>query len=145
MKRTQTFLGLGTAAAALAILSLAFADEANRAIPDFSGVWEGPGFDLAAPETGGSGPVTNASKDIQQPEGDYRNPLLQPWAAAIVNHWAEESHAGGAPAHAHALCLPTSVPGVMTLHQGYAFLQEPKRVTIVINNQSQTRHIYLDV
>ena len=32
MKRTQTFIGLGTAAGALAILSLAFADEANRAM-----------------------------------------------------------------------------------------------------------------
>jgi hypothetical protein len=144
MTRMQTIIGLTVSVAVLAVFSLAFADE-DHAIPDFSGVWEGPGFDLAAPEKGGPGPVTNASKDIQKPEGDYSNPLLQPWAAAVVKRWAEESHAGHAPAHAHALCLPTSVPGVMTLHQGYAFLQEPKRVTIVINNQSQARHIYLNV
>jgi hypothetical protein len=146
MKHAQTFFRWATAIpAAVATLSLAWASEQSRVIPDLSGVWEGPGFDLASPETGGPGPVTNASKDIQKPEGDYKNPVLQPWAAAIVKHWAEESHAGRAPAHAHALCLPTSVPGVMTLHQGYAFLQEPTRVTIVVNNQSQTRHIYLNV
>jgi hypothetical protein len=146
MTRIETsIIGLAMAAATLALSPLAIADGNARAIPDFSGVWEGPGFDLAAPEKGGPGPVTNASGNIQWPEGDYKNPLLQPWAAAIVKHWAEESHAGRAPAHAHALCLPTSVPGVMTLHQGYAFLQQADRVTIVINNQSQTRHIYLNV
>src|SRR5512146_3428665 len=64
--------------------------EQARAAPDLSGWWEGPGFDLAPPEDGGPGPVTNISKDIQKPEGDYRNPLLKPWAAAIVKHWAEE-------------------------------------------------------
>jgi hypothetical protein len=33
----------------------------------------------------------------------------------------------------------------MTLHQGYQFLQQPDKVTIIIANQWQTRHIYLDV
>jgi hypothetical protein len=85
------------------------------------------------------------SKNIQQPEGDYKNPLLLPWAAAQVKHWADETRAGRAPPHAHALCLPTSVPGAMTLHQGYQFLQQKDRVTIIIANQSQFRHVYLNV
>jgi hypothetical protein len=123
----------------------AVAQEKATPAPDFSGWWEGPGFDLAPPEKGGPGPVTNASGNIQWPEGDYKNPILQPWAAKEVQRWAEESHAGRAPAHAHALCLPTSVPGVMTLHQGYAFLQQKGEVTIVIANQAQVRHIYLNV
>jgi hypothetical protein len=125
--------------------SLAAAAEWHGPIPDLSGVWEGPGFDLAPPEKPNPGPVTNASKDIQQPEGDYNNPILQPWAAAVVKRWAEETHAGRAPPHAHALCYPTSVPGVMTLHQGYQFLQQKDKVTILVNNQSQVRHIYLNV
>ena len=123
----------------------AFAQEKAGPSPNFEGWWEGPGFDLASPEKGGPGPVTNASGNIQWPEGDYKNPILQPWAAARVKYWAEESHAGRAPPHAHALCLPTSVPGVMTLHQGYAFLQQKDKVTIVVANQAQVRHIYLDV
>ena len=130
---------------ALLVAPAAFAQEKVAPVPDFSGWWEGPGFDLAPPEKGGPGPVTNASGNIQWPEGDYKNPILQPWAAAQVKHWAEESHAGRAPAHAHALCLPTSVPGVMTLHQGYAFLQQKDKITIVVANQAQVRHIYLNV
>jgi hypothetical protein len=113
-------------------------------VPDFSGLWEGPGFDLEPPKDG-MGPVTNISGDIQKPEGDHNNPILQPWAAKIVKHWADESHAGRAPAHAHALCLPTSVPGAMTLHQAYQFLQTKNKVTILIANQAQVRHVYLNV
>src|SRR6266704_835895 len=94
-------------------LALSFASSAATQSPaDLSGTWEGSGFDLAAGAKG-PGPVTNASRDIQKPEGDYTNPILQPWAAAIVKRWAEETHAGHAPAHTHALCYPTSLPGVM--------------------------------
>jgi hypothetical protein len=132
----------GVAAGALA---MSFASSAATQGPaDLSGIWEGPGFDLA-PATKGPGPVTNISSDIQKPEGDYKNPILQPWAAAIVKQWAEETHAGRAPAHAHALCYPTSLPGVMTLHNAYQFLQSPEKVTIIIANQTQARHIYLNV
>src|SRR5260370_42027179 len=96
-------------------LALSFASSgATQGPADLSGTWEGSGFALAAGGKG-PGPVTNVSSDIQQPEGDYKNPILQPWAAAIVKRWAEETHAGRAPAHAHALFYPTSLPGVMTL------------------------------
>ena len=126
-------------------LAAAGVEREGAAVPDLSGLWEGPGFDLAPPEKGGPGPVTNISDDIQKPEGDYNNPILQPWAAAIVKHWAEETRAGRAPPHAHALCYPTSVPGMMTLHNAYQFLQEKDKVTIIIANQAQVRHIYLNV
>jgi hypothetical protein len=126
-------------------LALSFASSATTQSPaDLSGTWEGSGFDLA-PGAKGPGPVTNVSSDIQKPEGDYKNPILQPWAAAIVKKWAEETRAGRAPAHAHALCYPTSLPGVMTLHNAYQFLQTPEKVTIIIANQTQARHIYLNV
>ena len=126
-------------------LALSFASPAATQDPaDLSGTWEGSGFDLSAGAKG-PGPVTNVSSDIQKPEGDYQNPILQPWAAAIVKRWAEETHAGHPPAHAHALCYPTSLPGVMTLHNAYQFLQTPEKVTIIIANQTQARHIYLNV
>jgi hypothetical protein len=142
--RTIRIALLAGLAAGVSVLA-ADAQEVAHAQPDFSGWWEGPGFDLAPPENGGPGPVTNMSKNIQQPEGDYKNPLLLPWAAQQVKYWADETRAGRAPPHAHALCLPTSVPGAMTLHQGYQFLQQQDRVTIVIANQSQFRHVYLNV
>jgi len=126
-------------------LALSFASSgATQGPADLSGTWEGSGFDLAAGAKG-PGPVTNVSSDIQKPEGDDKNPILQPWAAAIVKRWAEETHAGHPPAHAHALCYPTSLPGVMTLHNAYQFLQSPDKVTIIIANQTQARHIYLNV
>jgi hypothetical protein len=121
------------------------AEQRQGSVPDLSGLWEGPGFDLAPPEKGGPGPVSNISKDIQKPEGDYNNPILQPWAAAIVKEWAEQTRAGRAPPHAHALCYPTSVPGMMTLHNAYQFLQGKDKVTIIVANQAQVRHIYLNV
>jgi hypothetical protein len=82
---------------------------------------------------------------VQKPEGDDNNPILQPWAAKIVKQWPDETHAGRAPDHAHARCYPTSVPGVITLHNGSRFLQEKTEVTIIVANQAQVRHIYLDV
>jgi len=141
MRRTGlVFAGVVTGA-----LVLSFALSAStQGTADLSGTWEGSGFDLA-PGAKGPGPVTNLSSDIQKPEGDYKNPILQPWAAAVVKKWAEETHAGRAPAHAHALCYPTSLPGVMTLHNAYQFLQTPEKVTIIIANQTQARHIYLNV
>ena len=97
----------------------------KRRRPDFSGhCGKGRASISRRQKKAGPDRSTNASKDIQQPEGDYKNPILQPWAAAIVKKWAEETHAGRAPAHAHALCYPTSLPGVMTLHNAYQFLQE---------------------
>ena len=49
---------------------------------DLSGLWEGPGFDLApAPEKGAPARSRMSPSDIQKPEGDYTNPILQPWAA----------------------------------------------------------------
>jgi hypothetical protein len=145
MRLSATLGSALVAAAGMALMSaLAYGADGKSAAPDLSGMWEGPGFDLD-PLGEGPGPVTNISKDIQKPEGDYKNPILQPWAAAIVKRWAEETHEGRAPPHAHALCYPTSVPGVMTLHGGYWFLQQKDKVTIVIANQAQIRHIYLDV
>jgi len=138
-----SLLCLGIVAGTLGAASV-FAAQQSPAVPDFSGLWEGPGFDLE-PLGKGPGPVVNLSSDIQKPEGDYHNPILQPWAAAEVKRWAEETHAGRAPPHAHALCYPTSLPGVMTLHNGYQFLQTADRVTIIVANQTQARHIYLNV
>ena len=140
-------LATGICAGALVVagISAGFSAEPERtANPDFSGLWEGPGFDLA-PTGKGAGPVVNISHDIQKPEGDYKNPILQPWAAAVVKKWGEDTRAGRAPPHAHALCYPTSLPGVMTLHNGYRFLQTPGEVTIIVANQAQVRHIYLNV
>jgi len=135
-----------TAGAALLAAVAVSADERTEAdIPDLSGLWEPPGFDLAPPDKGGPGPVLNMSKNIQQPVGDYKNPVLQPWAAAQVKKWGDEITAGRVPDHVHTLCMPMQVPGVMTLHNAYEFLQLKDKVVILIANQAQARYVYLNV
>jgi hypothetical protein len=135
-----------TAGAALLAAAAVSADERTEAdIPDLSGLWEPPGFDLAPPDKGGPGPVLNMSKNIQQPVGDYKNPVLQPWAAAQVKKWGDEITAGRVPDHVHTLCMPMQVPGVMTLHNAYEFLQLKDKVVILIANQAQARYVYLNV
>ena len=84
---------LSCAAAAAFVSALAYGADTKAGVPDLSGMWEGPGFDLD-PLGKGPGPVTNISKDIQKPEGDDKNPILQPWAAEVVKKHGEESLAG---------------------------------------------------
>src|SRR6516162_4294374 len=89
------------------------------AVPNFTRVWMHPGFPWFEPPASGPGPVTNKSRWPQQPGGpsgsvalpplppgvegvsdydqlvgDYTNPILQPWAAAVVKKFGEKSLAG---------------------------------------------------
>src|SRR5258707_15155067 len=76
------------------------------AIPDFSGVWNHPAFPWFEPPASGPGPATNNSRCPQRPSGagapvalpptaegvsdyaqlvgDFTNPILRPWAVAVV-------------------------------------------------------------
>src|SRR5579871_5266799 len=60
-------------------------------IPDFSGVWHHGRLPWFIPPASGSGPVTNLSRekgtgvsDNASLVGDYKNPILQAWAADVV-------------------------------------------------------------
>src|SRR5438045_5497498 len=86
--------------------------ERAAAIPDFAGVWTHPAFPWFEPPASGPGPITNLSRwaeqipsgpagsaalpptdhgisDYDQLVGDYKSPLLQPWAAAVVKQYGE--------------------------------------------------------
>src|SRR3954466_6600150 len=75
-------------------------------IPNFTGVWTHPAFPWFEPPASGPGPVTNLSRwpeqrpgatnrpvvlfpskegiaNYNQMVGDYKNPILQPWAAEV--------------------------------------------------------------
>ena len=81
-------------------------------IPDFSRVWTHPAFPWFEPPASGPGPITNLSRwagqgssglrgslalpagkvgisNYDQLVGDYKNPILQPWAAAVVKRFGE--------------------------------------------------------
>src|SRR5579862_6076652 len=70
------------------------------AIPDFSGIWSHPyltGFEIPF---SGPGPVLNTQRrpdgaaNFQMLVGDYKNSILQPWAAEVVKKHGEISLAG---------------------------------------------------
>ena len=85
--------------------------------PDFSRIWTHPAFPWYEPPASGPGPITNLSRwaeqrpggsagsaalppskfgisDYDQLVGDYKSPLLLPWAAAVVKRFGEISLAG---------------------------------------------------
>src|SRR5215469_17250780 len=86
-------------------------------VPNFSRVWNHPAFPWFEPPASGPGPITNLSRwPEQRPQteggsaalpvsevgisnydqlvGDYKSPILQPWAAAMVKKFGEMSLAG---------------------------------------------------
>jgi hypothetical protein len=74
----------------------ALAAAAQSSVPDFSGVWRHGSLPWLVPPASGPGPVTNKArrKDNGQSDygmlvGDYTNPILQPWAAAVVKKMGE--------------------------------------------------------
>src|SRR5579884_3240643 len=113
--------------AASAVLP-AFAQTSSPSIPDFSGTWQHPVFPWFEPPASGPGPITNLSRWTQSPAnsdggealppgvagvsdydqlvGDYRNPILQPWAADVVRKFGEMSKAGITYGNSSNQCWP---------------------------------------
>src|SRR5215468_1347584 len=63
--------------------------QSAASIPDFSGIWTHLTWPAFEPPLAGPGPVMNrvlrkGVGDVYQLVGDYTNPILQPWAAAVV-------------------------------------------------------------
>ena len=123
-------------------------------IPDFSGVWDHPVFPWFEPPASGPGPVTNlsrwaqfttaeaASKDLppgdrgvsdyDQLVGDYNNPILQPWAAAVVREYGKLSLAGITFGNSSNQCWPFGTPFIYKQAQ-VELLQQPEHITMVYN------------
>src|SRR4051812_24579866 len=82
-------------------------ESGNISIPDFTGTWQHPSFPWFEPPATGPAPIRNLSRwaiqttdgaggspglppsttgvsDYDQLVGDYKNPILQPWAAEVV-------------------------------------------------------------
>ncbi len=102
-------------------------------VPDFSGTWQHPSFPWFEPPASGPGPITNLSRwavqmidgaggspglppsttgisDYDQLVGDYKNPILQPWAAEIVRKFGELSRAGITFPNPSNQCWPYPMP-----------------------------------
>jgi hypothetical protein len=123
--------------------------QSQGSIPDFSGLWAHPYLTGFEPPGSGPGPVTNRARrqdgvaNFQQLVGDYSNPILQPWAAAVVKKHGEISQAGmGYPTPSNQ-CWPGGVPYVF-----WDFLlemfQQPDRITMVYRHGNEVRRVRMN-
>jgi hypothetical protein len=141
------FVTLGVTAAAPA------AAQTAASIPDFSGSWSHAALNGLELPLSGPGPVRNKSRERTGPQagvgdrrqlvGDSTNPILQPWAAAVVKKFGDTSLAGKGFATPRNQCWPEQVPFVFA-NYGMQVLQQPDKVTILYPFDHQFRQIRLN-
>src|SRR6195256_5076917 len=130
-------------------------------VPDFTGTWQHPVFPWFEPPASGPGPITNLSRwpqraiegqapsregvsDYDQLVGDYKNPILQPWAAEIVRKSGEMSLAGITFPNPSNQCWPMPMPFTFK-NFVVLVLQEKDMVTLLYGNpQHDVRRIRLN-
>jgi hypothetical protein len=160
MNVQRDLLFLATLAAAVAPASgqefAAAAAPANigahgaTAVPDFSGVWRHGNLPWFIPPASGPGPVTNLSRekgtgvsDYSSLVGDYKNPILQPWAADVVKRKGELSLAGVTYPNPANTCWPEPVPFLFK-HGAIEMLQLLDQIVMLFNENHEVRHVRLN-
>jgi hypothetical protein len=136
------------------------------AIPDFSGVWSHPAFPWFEPPASGPGPITNLSRwaeqrpsgvagsaaqpavksgisDYDQLVGDYKNPILQPWAAAVVKRFGELSVAGITFPNPSNQCWPFGMPFIYKNFM-VQMLQQRDKITILYSGDHEVRRVRMN-
>src|SRR6266853_684859 len=122
-------------------------------IPDFSGIWRHPSLPGFEPPASGPGPVTNRSRrrgprqpgasDYDKLVGDYANPILQPWAAEVVEKYGEISLRGVTFPNPANQCWPEPVPFIFK-HCGMQMLQPPHQITMIYSEDHEVRRVRMN-
>jgi hypothetical protein len=135
-------------------------------VPDFAGVWTHPAFPWFEPPASGPGPITNLSRwaeqrpsgeagsaalppsdhgisDYDQLVGDYKNPILQPWAAAVVKQFGELSLEGITYPNPSNQCWPFGVPFIFK-QATVQLLQQPDKITMLYSGDHEVRRVRLN-
>jgi hypothetical protein len=118
------------------------AAECAEFVPDLSGVWGRNTIDFAAP-VAGKGPVKNISGSRNVMVGDYKDPMLKPWAAEIIRRNGEIARTGDAFRTAHNQCWPEPPPYILG-NQQLQVLQQKDQVTLMYSHSSQVRRVRLN-
>jgi len=94
--------------------------------------------------------VTNLSRrardgvsDYNQLVGDYKNPILQPWAAEVVKKKGDLSLAGITFPNPANTCWPEPVPFLFK-HMAMQMLQLPDQVVMLFNENHEVRRVHLN-
>src|SRR5215469_4119605 len=119
--------------------------QSAASIPDFSGIWRHGNLPWFIPPASGPGPVTNLSRekgtgvsDYGSLVGDYKNPILQPWAADVVKKKGELSLAGITFPSPSNTCWPEPVPYIFK-HAAMQMLQLPDQIVMLFNENHEVR------
>lgn len=128
--------------------------------PQLAGVWNHPSFPWFEPPASGQGPITNLMRWTQSTAnsdgghalppgvagvsdydvlvGDYKNPILQPWAADAVKHFGEQSLKGITYDNPSNQCWPFPPPFIFKQAQ-LALIQKPNEVIMIYNGDHLRR------
>src|SRR6266436_8736873 len=119
-------------------------------IRDFSGIWRHGNLPWFIPPASGPGPVRNLSRekgtgvsDYSSLVGDYKNPILQPWAAEVVKTKGELSLAGVTYPNPANTCWPEPVPYLFK-HSAMQMLQLPGQVVMLFNEGQEVRRVRMN-
>jgi hypothetical protein len=138
----------------------------TASIPDFTRVWNHPAFPWFEPPASGPGPITNLSRwpeqrpsgaagsaampasehgvsNYDQLVGDYRNPILKPWAAEVVKKFGEMSLAGITYGNSSNQCWPEPPPFIYKQFL-VQIIQQPDKVTFLYNGNMDVRRVRLN-
>jgi hypothetical protein len=149
----------------VAVVAFPGLSPAQTKAPDLSGPWtrkwataslydpppSGPGPVMMDPTRPHHGHVVGvAGKPDQEATpwiADYKNPILNAEARAVVKHISDEEDAGHSHVEHQTLCWPSGVPEILNLRDSMQMVQTPsgKEITIVYSRDNQVRHVYMDV
>src|SRR5262249_38798576 len=138
----------------------------TTSVPDFARAWTHPAFPWYEPPASGPGPVTNLSRwAVQRPAtdggsaaeppsavgvsnydqlvGDYKNPILQPWAADVVKKFGEMSLAGITFPNPSNQCRPHPMPFTFK-QQIMQMIQQPDEVIMMYSGNNEVRRVRLN-
>src|SRR5712664_2610204 len=124
--------------------------QSTASIPDFSGIWRHGNLPWFIPPASGPGPVTNLSRekgtgvgDYGSLVGDYKNAILQPWAADVVKKKGELSLAGITFPSPSNTCWPEPVPYLFK-HAAMQMLQLPDQIVMLFNENHEVRRVRMN-
>ena len=156
---------LGNAVTAFAIMALAVpsvsgaAEENAAGTPNFLGPWQNAKSFWLTPAPSGFKPIGDLAGYVHRDRGvdangkedngnnwvgDYNNPMLTPWGAAIMKKEADLAIKGTDPFWPASFCYPFG-PTALLQPQPVIFLQTPNEITIEYERDNQIRHVYLNV
>ena len=152
------FLMMNTTAA-LPALTLA-QTPAKNGIPDLASstfAWQAVAADWQDAPAGLRGPIKpdpdhpfhgnlDGPGQVTLRIGNYKDPILKPWAAAQMRASNEEALSGkrGVPFAAQARCYPGGVPGQLLFPaEPFYFIQTPKQVWMIWQRDHMVRRVFL--